>query len=315
MTNTTKLLRRIAALLLIVFTLSMSSGALAASFQARINSSSAKVFRSPSTGSQSVRGGKGLKVTVTAYSGNWARVTRDGNTGYIQIKYLDRTNRLKAYTKQSTPVYRSAASSGRMGTLPVNSTVYVVGMDGSYYRIQNASGSMTGYVRTNTLSNSKVKVSSSSGSASSGNSSSSSGSSSSGSSSSSSGSSSSVSGIDKVIALAKSFVGRPYGYSEPSSFNCSSLVEYCMEKYGYSMAGTAAAQAAMSNKVYGLSNVKKGDVLCFDTDGDSVCDHTAISLSSGGGSFVEASQGAGKVRIKAMDSYYKGYFMHAIRPK
>ena len=94
--------------------------------------------------------------------------------------------------------------------------------------------------------------------------------------------SSSTSKIDKVIALARSYIGRPYGYNEPSSFNCSSLVEYCMEKYGYSMAGTAAAQAAMSNKVYGLSNVKKGDVLCFDTNCDGACDHTAISLSGGG---------------------------------
>lgn len=88
-----------------------------------------------------------------------------------------------------------------------------------------------------------------------------------------------------------------------------------MEKYGYSMAGTAAGQAAMSNKIYGLSNVKKGDVLCFDTNGDGVCDHTAIALSAEGSSFIEASEGAGAVRTKSMNSSYRSFFMHAIRPK
>ena len=304
MYNSSKIRRRIAILLLAVFLMNMGACALAASFKACINSSSAKVYKSPSTSSKYLSGGRGLTVTVTAYSGSWARISYKGYTGYIQLRYLNRTDPLKAYTAKSTPVYRSASSSGRLGTLPVNSTVYVVGKSGSYYRIQNASGSLTGYVRTNTLSKNKVKTASSgSGSSSYG--------------SSSSGSSSSASRIDKVIALAKSLVGAKYAISDnpPYSFNCSSFVEYCMEKKGYSMAGTAAGQAAMSNRVSSLSNVQKGDVLCFDTDGNGSCDHTAISLSSGGSSFIEASQGAGKVRIKSMDSYYKSYFMHAIRPK
>lgn len=308
MYNSSKVRRLVAILLLAVFLMNMGACALAASFKARINSSSAKVYKSPSTSSKYLSGGKGLSVTVTAYSGNWARISYKGYTGYIQLKYLNLTDPLKAYTAKSTPVYRSASSSGRLGTLPVNSTVYVIGKSGSYYRIQNASGSLTGYVRTNTLSKNKVKpTSSGSGSGSSG----SSGSSSSGS------SSSSASRIDKVIALAKSLVGVKYAISDnpPYSFNCSSFVEYCMEKNSYSMAGTAAGQAAMSNRVSSLSNVQKGDVLCFDTDGNGSCDHTAISLSSGGSSFIEASQGAGKVRIKSMDRYYKSYFMHAIRPK
>lgn len=300
MINTNKMLRRIAVVLLAVLVLGMGSGALAASYKARINSASAKAYASPSTGSKSVSGGKGLTVSITAYSGNWARISYKGKTAYMQLKHLNLTNRIKGYTKSSTPVYRSASSSSRMATLPVNSTVYVVGRDGSYFRVENASGSMTGYVRTNALSKSRVKTVVSSGSSSS---------------SGSNASSSSTSKIDKVIALAKSFVGRPYGYNEPSSFNCSSLVEYCMEKYGFSMASTASAQAAMGNKIYGLSNVKKGDVLCFDTDGNGSCDHTAISLSGKGSSFIEASQGAGKVRTNGMDSYYKSCFMHAIRPE
>ena len=217
--------RLIAILLLAVFLMNMGACALAASFKARINSSSARVYKSPSTSSKYLSGGRGLTVTVTAYSGSWARISYKGYTGYIQLKYLNRTDPLKAYTAKSTPVYRSASSSGRLGTLPVNSTVYVVGKSGSYYRIQNASGSLTGYVRTTTLSKNKVKTASSvSGSSSSG--------------SSSSGSSSSASRIDKVIALAKSLVGAKYAISDnpPYSFNCSSFVEYCMEKKGYSMA-------------------------------------------------------------------------------
>ena len=76
--------------------------------------------------------------------------------------------------------------------------------------------------------------------------------------------------------MAKGLLGRPYAISDnpPSSFNCSSFVEYCMEKAGYSMKGTAASQAADGSyaKITSTSSLKKGDILCFDTDGDGMPD-------------------------------------------
>ena len=122
--------------------------------------------------------------------------------------------------------------------------------------------------------------------------------------------------MDRAISVAKSLLGRPYAASDnpPSSFNCSSFVKYCLEKAGYSVRGTAAAQAADSSfaKISSISDLKKGDVLCFDTDEDGACDHTAIYLGSG--SFVEASQNAGKVQTNSMSSWYKSHFLWARRP-
>lgn len=329
------ILRRLAALMAVMFMMAAGSSALAASFKARINSDSAKVYKVPSASSNVfVKNGKNTVVTVTAYAGNWARVSYRGNTGYIQIKDLNLVNRPKAYAAKNTTVYKTASYSSRMGTLKAGKAVYVAGISGDYYRIQNASGSVTGYVRKGTLTtrskliaaykNAMSAAGNSGSSSSSGTTVSrpSSGSSSSG--SSSSGSSSSGTGtavtskIDKVLAKAVSLLGRPYAASDnpPSSFNCSSFVKYCFEEYGYDVEGTALKQSTDSSmkKVTSLSSVKRGDILCFDTDGDNVCDHTAIAMKDDGDTFVEASQKAGTVRTKSMDSYYKGFFMWAMRP-
>ena len=281
--------------------------ALAASYSAKINSASCKVYKSASTSSKVLcTDVKNLSVSITGYSGDWARISYKGYTGYVKCEYLTLSSRLPAYTAKSTPVYkRASSSSSKLGTLDTGSTVYVVGMDDGYYRIQNRSGSVTGYVKSGSLTATKPKTSSSA--------SSSSGSSSD---SSSSGSSGSATGVDRAISVAKSLIGKPYAISDnpPSSFNCSSFVEYCLEKAGYSVKGTAASQAADSSfaKISGTSSLKKGDILCFDTDEDGTCDHTAIYLGSG--SFIEASQNAGKVQTNSLSSWYKSHLLWARRP-
>ena len=308
--------RRICAILTVLLVLAtLAPAAMAASYSARINSNSCRVYKSPSTSSRVLcTGVKGLNVTITGYSGDWARIRYRGYTGYVKCEYLTLNSRITAYTAKSTPVYqRASSSSSRLGTLSTGSTVYVVGMDNGYYRIQNRSGSVTGYIKSGYLTATRPKPSS--GSTSGGSSGSSSGSSSSGSSG-SSGSSSSASRVDRALSVAKGLLGRPYAISDnpPSSFNCSSFVEYCMERAGYSVKGTAAAQAADGSfaQINSISSLQKGDILCFDTDEDGTCDHTAIYL--GGGSFVEASRNAGKVQTNSMTSWYKSHFMWARRP-
>lgn len=303
--------RWICAIVMAILVIAMCApAAMAASYSAKINSSSSKIYRSPSSSSKVLCNGvKNLRVSITGCSGNWARISYKGHTGYIKCGYLTLSKRLSAYTAKSTAVYkRASSSSGKLGTLPAGSAVYVVGIDNGYYRVQNRSGSVTGYVKTGTLTDRKVSTPSKSSASSS--------ESSGASSSASSSSSSATSKVDRAIALAKSLIGRPYAFSDnpPSSFNCSSFVKYCMEKAGYSMRGTAASQAADASyaKITSISSLKKGDILCFDTDGDGACDHTAICL--GGGSFIEASQNAGKVQTNSMSSWYKSHFLWARRP-
>lgn len=328
----TKMLRRLLLVALsAVLLLGVCSTALAASFKAEINSASARVYNVPSKSAKvSVSAPKGVTVTVTGYANGWARIKYNGNVGYMQVKYLNLTDRIKAYTAKSTAVYEKAsASSSRMGTLSMATEVYVVGYSNGYCRIQNRSGSITGYVNMNNLATESemrrayaaykeylADKEEQDGASNSGNSS---GSSSAGSSDSSASGeqNTSTSSIDRVIALAKTLIGRPYAASAnpPSSFNCSVFVEYCMEKYGYSMNGTAAGQAADDRyqKITSISDAQKGDVLCFDTDEDGVCDHTAIYL--GGGKFIEASRNAGEVQTNSVSSWYEEHFMLARRPE
>ena len=289
----------ICAILAVMLLVACAPAALAASYSAKINSSACKVYKSASTSSKVLCSDvKDLNVSITGYSGDWAKIEYKGYTGYVKCEYLTLRSRLTAYTAKSTPVYkRASSSSSKLGTLGTGSTVYVVGMDDGYYRIQNRSGSVTGYVKSGYLTATKPKTSSSS-------------------SGSSSGSSGSATGVDKAISVAKSLLDKPYAVSDnpPSSFNCSSFVEYCLEKAGFSVKGTAAAQAADSSlaKITGTSSLKKGDILCFDTDGDGTCDHTALYL--GCGSFIEASQNAGKVQTNSLSSWYKSHLLWARRP-
>ena len=287
----------ICAILAVALLVACAPAALATSYSAKINSSACKVYKSTSTSSKVLCSDvKDLNVSITGYSGDWAKIEYKGYTGYVKCEYLTLRSRLTAYTAKSTPVYkRASSSSSKLGTLGTGSTVYVVGMDDGYYRIQNRSGSVTGYVKSGYLTATKPKTSSGSPS---------------------SGSTVSVTGVDKAISVAKSLLGRPYAVSDnpPSSFNCSSFVEYCLEKAGFSVKGTAAAQAADSSlaKISSTSSLKKGDILCFDTDGDGTCDHTAIYLGSG--SFIEASQNAGKVQTNSLSSWYKSHLLWARRP-
>ena len=297
MKNQNAVQRRICAILVVMLLLAaLAPAAMAASYSAKINSSSCKVYKAPSTSSRVLCSGvKNLGVTITGYSNGWARIRYRGYTGYVKSEYLTLSHRITAYTAKSAPVYKRASdSSGKLGTLNTGSTVYIVGMSNGFYRIQNRSGSATGYIKPGYLTATRPKTSSGA----------------------SSGSASSGSRIDKALSVAKGLLGRPYASSDnpPKSFNCSSFVEYCLEKAGYSVKGTAASQAADGSfaQINSISSLKKGDILCFDTDEDGACDHTAIYL--GGGSFVEASRNAGKVQTNSMTSWYKSHFMWARRP-
>ena len=77
------------------------SPAMAKSVQARVNTSSAKVYKKASRSSKSKKVKKGVKLKVTAVSGNWAKVKVKGKTGYMPKKYLTAANKSKS-KKNST---------------------------------------------------------------------------------------------------------------------------------------------------------------------------------------------------------------------
>jgi len=163
-----RLQKIICMIMVLALGMSAASTAMAMSIGAVINASSVRVYQSASTSSRSVTLSKGTTVTVTAVSGGWARITKNGKTAYVDVKYLTTTSKYPCYTNQSVAVYKGAStSSGKLGTLSVNTKVYAVGVEGGFYRVQNSSGSVTGYVAKSALSKNRVSVGGSSGSSSS----------------------------------------------------------------------------------------------------------------------------------------------------
>ena len=151
------------ALLIVVIAVSMQWMLPAmASVGVKVNTST-KAYASASTSSASVNVRKGTALTLLGYSGGWAKVSYKGKTGYMPVQYLNTTTRYPAYVNRNTYVYASASTSSSRRDVSVNTKVYVIGISGSFYRVQNASGSVTAYIAAGCLSKSRVSVGSSGG--------------------------------------------------------------------------------------------------------------------------------------------------------
>ncbi len=127
------------------------------------------VFAQPDTSSASISVNKGLRVTLTAMNGAWAQVKRDGVTAYCRLSSLALRNPLHGYVQKECYLYASASTSSTRSSskLSVNTDVYVLGIDGSFYRVTNKSGNVIGYILKSYVDGSKVKQQSSTSSTSS----------------------------------------------------------------------------------------------------------------------------------------------------
>lgn len=120
-------------------------------------------------------------------------------------------------------------------------------------------------------------------------------------------SSSGGSTTDKVADFAKKSLGKPYVYatSGPSSFDCSGFAIYVMKEFGVTGLARSAKDMGYSikNRIE-RSDLRKGDLLFFNTNrSDSdLSDHVGIYL--GGGKFIHASSSQRKVVITDIDTNY-----------
>lgn len=310
-----KLMRSILIIALIM--IYFCSSALAASYSCKINAST-KVYKRASTSSASLKVSKNTRCTMTAVSGSWARIKKGSTTAYIPVKYLTLTSRITAYASQKTTMYTKAtSSSSKMGTLAKGTKLYINGRDGSYFRCQNKSGSITGYVKMSHITYTKPKTTTSSGDSDSSNNSSSNSSSSNSSLKYHSGMSNSEK-IEFILDVAESLKSKPYATNAnpPSSFDCSRFVRYCFKEAEISLPSTAKSQGYSSSydRVTSSGDLKRGDVVVFNTnssDGD-LADHTGIYMGSG--YFIHASSSAGKVIVSTLSSgYYKRTFSWGLR--
>ncbi len=316
------ILRLTVRLLALIVALSALSGTALASFKANVYKTSMPVYASPSTSAKKLGTLKsGTEVTVVAYSGDWTKIRYKGHTGYAQFKYLNSQKRIKAYSKGSYAVYAlPSSSSKKLCTLSRGNVVYVAGKCGDYYLVENKSGSAAGYIKKSALSAKKPSSAETADAKPSGGASGDSKMPSSLKSSQSSYSSSlsNAKKIEYAIYVAQNQLGKPYSSSPkpPKSYDCAGLTRYCYSKAGVSLEASAYAQGYDSSytQIDDSSDLKRGDVVVFDTnEGDKdLSDHTGIYLGSG--YFIHASSSGEEVIISNLSSgYYSEAFSWGLR--
>lgn len=125
--------------------------------------------------------------------------------------------------------------------------------------------------------------------------------------------------VEKIAALAVRQYGKPYVYAKegPDSYDCSGLMYYCFEKCAdikLKRSGHDQGYDDRYPRVAAVAELKRGDIVVFDTieDGDDLSDHTGLYL--GGGLFIHASSSAGKVIVSDLSSgYYNRKFSWGLR--
>lgn len=119
---------------------------------------------------------------------------------------------------------------------------------------------------------------------------------------------------DKLISLAKSKLGDSYTPAKagPDHFDCSGFVYYLFKTNDVSIPRTSLNQSK-SGKKLNRDELKKGDILFFDTAHRNHVNHSGVYL--GDGKFIHSSSGkAYGVTISDLDKgFYPDKFRWGIR--
>jgi cell wall-associated NlpC family hydrolase len=120
--------------------------------------------------------------------------------------------------------------------------------------------------------------------------------------------------IEKLITLAKSKLGNSYAPTKagPDHFDCSGFVYYLFKSNGVTIPRSSLEQSRSGQKLT-RSEIKRGDILFFDTYDRKHINHSGVYL--GEGKFIHSSSGkAYGVTISELDKgYYKDKFRWGIR--
>ena len=110
---------------------------------------------------------------------------------------------------------------------------------------------------------------------------------------------------DAIINTGSKYLGRPYVYgasvNQTNSFDCSSFTMRVFQENGITLPRTSITQSKVGTSV-GLSNIRKGDLVFFDTDYNGVINHVAIAMSSTSILHCQSSVG---VSISSLNTYWK----------
>ncbi|MBE7000247.1 MAG: NlpC/P60 family protein [Ruminococcaceae bacterium] len=261
---------------------------------------------------------EGTKIAIAEKDGDgWSKVMIGGYVGYVSSKYittLEDGDANLSYGKLVGEVVYVREGPGTSypieAALVEGSYMKITGIEKGWFKVETLGGKYEGYMHPNYILPVKrtevegepepepKKTSSSS-------------SSSKKTSSSNKQSSSGATKADKLISIAKQYLGVPYvwGGASPKGFDCGGFTKYCYNKIGTKLPHTG--QYNYGTKVK-YSNLKKGDLVFFSSSGSRSISHVGIYIS--GGKFIHASSPGDDVKIDTLASgYYYSHFVTARR--
>ena len=120
---------------------------------------------------------------------------------------------------------------------------------------------------------------------------------------------------DKIIDFAKTKMGSTYvwGATGPNVFDCSGFVRFVFQNAAdISLPRVSSDQATYKPRISSM-NMKKGDLVFFETTGRGQISHVGIYM--GDSQFIHASSGGKRVMVSSLDGgYYNKAFRWAINP-
>jgi len=118
---------------------------------------------------------------------------------------------------------------------------------------------------------------------------------------------------NNILARAETFRGVRYrwGSMSRSGTDCSGFTSQVFKANGYRLPRTSSEQSHVGKAVR-AKDMKKGDLVFFHTRRGQRVTHVGIYM--GGGKFIHASSGGGKVQVNSLnDGYYKERLVGARR--
>ena len=235
--------------------------------------------------------GQGAIVLVEERLDGWYRVCSSAGEGYVSADYLAFSETLEGGLSLSASLtgtdvrMRSGPNtdSAVLGYFGTGDSVEVTGVSAEWLRVTSAAG-VQGYIRSDFLSFSDEKAVAAPAAMG-----------------------------EQLVETAKQYLGTPYvwgGMSE-RGFDCSGFVNYVYDAYGVDLERVAQSIYSKNGTYVEKSDLRAGDLVFFGYSGTSV---THVGMYIGGGQFIHASSGSGKVVITDLSSsYYTRMYVGAKR--
>ena len=119
----------------------------------------------------------------------------------------------------------------------------------------------------------------------------------------------------EIVAYAHKFLGYPYvlGGRGPNKFDCSGLVYYVYQHFGYTI-NRSATQQLKNGVTVSKENLQPGDLVFFNSAGTGASRATHVGIYIGDGQFLHASSPkVGVVISDLYSAYYKKVYTTARR--